>query len=801
MSKIREASEKVAQIRLNIRRGSLLIPILTLIVSIVLFITFGLPSGNEQLGKELGITSTKEDPLTFEKILEKIDKNEDGIQERLHDRFIGKKETGSERHFGDYLNDAKTFGPPLAKIWLEQLISKDFPAIAENIFDTIWKLALYALIPGLAGLIYRRNFMAWFLAAFITLLAINASGKLGSLTTAEPMPGSGWLFFFLLLQIVILLLAYRLRRHSQGFNWVSPRIYNWGLTALLVFVGIACWMGWGPGYVRGDEEKSAASFSIRHILSIKPARAQQSPGDTGAVAEATSPAAEPDGSKPSWIWAFLGTGMLGLLYKGEFIAIGLPLIYTLFRNSSPWPVRKGKNIVICLDGTSNTPDQIERGFAAQTNVYKLFQMLKSNEKAYQPTGEFDASLCKRYGDKQAGFYYAGVGNKYDNNPILQVFGLAAGMGADEMVERAYLDLVRVYQPGDRVFITGFSRGAAIARLLARAIDARGAPRAVYTLFLFGKHRNLWMSKTKARIPISVLGCWDTVGAFGIGKTILGINFQEMNLGKDMTVPDNVQQAYHMLALDERRDSFDPTLMDPDPIRPERIVEIWFPGDHANIGGGWATDRLSDITLDFLLKHISSGYAANDGEQPGDETWGVFLAAKRGDKVDIALRTRSDEDGVFLVDPDPMGQVRQWFSKLYEYRPRTLPLHAVISENVFERMGSMKPAYAPEALFKLNKALDDKRDTVVAGMDKFAETQSLNQEERDKVLSANKSLRLLRWPDYWQDVKKKVARRLEESAIEGGGGGGDGDEVTTTVEDIVNPSRVLDNTVLAGATPN
>ena len=48
------------------------------------------------------------------------------------------------------------------------------------------------------------------------------------------------------------------------------------------------------------------------------------------------------------------------------------------------------------------------------------------------------------------------------------------VGAEDLVERAYLDLVRVYRPNDRVFIFGFSRGAAITRLLARVIDARGA---------------------------------------------------------------------------------------------------------------------------------------------------------------------------------------------------------------------------------------------------------------------------------------------------------------------------------------
>ena len=409
-------------------------------------------------------------------------------------------------------------------------------------------------------------------------------------------------------------------------------------------------------------------------------------------------------------------------YKAEFLFLGLPLAYTLFRNSSPWPARKGKYIVICLDGTSNTPDQIERGFAAQTNVYKLFKMLRSNAGAYAPTGEFDASLCKRYGERQLGLYYAGVGNKYDNNPLLEVLGLATGIGADDIIERAYLDLIRVYRPGDRVVITGFSRGAAIARLLARTINARGAPRSVWTIYLLGQHRNIWMSSVKQPVPISVLGCWDTVGSFGVAKTMFGINFQQLNMGKDLTVPDNVQQAYHMVALDERRDSFEPTLMDPDPIRPERIVEVWFPGDHANIGGGWATDRLSDITLDFLLRHISSGYATTEQATPGAEDWGVYLAARKADKLDVACRTDCGDEDVATIDPDYMGQVRAWFSRLYEYRPRKLPLHAVVSETVFERMSGMRPAYAPEALFKLNEALDAHRDTIVAGL---ASSRKLN----------------------------------------------------------------------------
>lgn len=146
-------------------------------------------------------------------------------------------------------------------------------------------------------------------------------------------------------------------------------------------------------------------------------------------------------------------------------------------------------------------------------------------------------------------------------------------------------------------------------------------------------------------------------------------------------------------------------------------------------------------------------------------------------------------------------MRAWFSRLYEYRPRKLPLHAVISETVFERMSAMRPAYAPEALFKLNEALDAHRDAIVAGIEKFAETESLTEDERTRVLTSNKSLRLLRWPDYWADVKKKVRRRLDErEALMGGvasvGRAAIEPERLADLDAVLNSAKVLDNKALA-----
>ncbi|MCF6200291.1 MAG: DUF2235 domain-containing protein [Hyphomicrobiaceae bacterium] len=743
------SSRKETQAQLGISRGSRAIPILLLFMTIILFVVYALPADNNGFATKLGFPEGA--ALTFW-----------GVIEALNDSEVNKRlmSTLSEQGF---LVVGKEYVVPGLKIYLEQLVH-NIGAITESALSNLWQLTLFSLLPGFAGLIYRRNFGRWFLMSFTILLAIKASGVFGSVTSAEPMPGSGEIFFFLLSQLVVLILALRLQRHATSLSRIPPNIYNWGLISLLTIVGIACWQGWGPGM-------GAATNSAGQVMETNTdTNAIPRAGDASSAitpAQTEKPVAKvPDkeasirswvlsffGRDRSWIWSFLGTGFTGWVFKWEFILIGLPLVYTLLRNSSSWSARNQKNIIICLDGTSNTPDQIEMGFAAQTNVFKLFKMLKADKQGgYVPVGQFDASLCKKYDGRQIAFYYAGVGNKYDSDPILQTLGMATGMGAAEIVERAYLDLVRVYQPGDRIFITGFSRGAAIARLLARAIDARGAPRSMWTLKLFGKHRTIWTSSKKKPMLITVLGCWDTVGAFGVAKTIAGINFQKLNAFKDLTIPDNVSQAYHMVALDEQRDSFDPTLMDPDPIRPERIVEVWFAGDHANIGGGWATDRLSDVTLDFLLSRVSSGYAITKEQRPGaDESWGLYLTAKKCKKADVEDRDGSEYDGVAAVDPDPLGQVRQWFSNLYTYRPRTLPLHAVISETVFERMTKSMPIYAPQALFDLNDALDEKRDLIDEKVGKLVETNSLDETERKNIIGFKEKLRLSRWPKYWASV--------------------------------------------------
>jgi hypothetical protein len=671
------AAGRTATVRLVARKGSRIIPLLLLAAMVILFIS---DYHKSMTGPEVGQVLTSKLP-NAEKVA-----------------VIAKSLTGE----------------------LFASFSDNVRAVVKGTALTAGILALYALVPGIAGMIYRRSFWRYFLAGFVILYAISSvfssrsQGVLGFVSgvatpgTAGAGTGMEGVVFFVISQLVLLLLAFRLHRHTSSVGAIPPAVYNGLLAAAVGAVAVACYLKLGP-----------------------------------------------DG-----VWDAL---LPSSFYRWEFMLLMLPAIYLLLRRRLAWPSTERKNIVVCLDGTNNTPGQTELGRVAQTNVLKLFDMLKQDRpkgsvmNVLVPVkGQFDATLVKRYGDKQIAFYYSGVGNSIENSPVLDALGLATGLGADSIVDRAYLDIIRVYRPGDRIFLFGFSRGAAIARLLARTIAQKGAPRKLWSIRLFGRHWPIWKSDSKEHnVPIAVLGCWDTVGAFGVAKKIAGIDFGRVNAFKDLSVPDNVEQAYHLVALDEQRDSFAPTLMDPDPLTPERIIEVWFSGDHSNVGGSWATDQLSDVTLDFMLTKVSSGYIASETGEPGNEDWGLYLSGVNGRKYKGRI-----SDDLIVLNPDPLGQIRQVTSMVYKYVPRKLPLHAVISESVIERMTQSEPAYAPQSLFDLNDEIDKKRDSIDEKVARLEETGSLDQKERVEIFKVKEKLRLTRWPKYWAGLKVSTPLPVE-----------------------------------------
>ena len=594
----------------------------------------------------------------------------------------------------------------LSKTWAAVV-----PLLIKSQLKTIIVIAMYSLVPGLFGLSYRRAFGPWFLAAFAVMFGTNWLFDMVNMGSVAPIVDSrvtinvkgeapievhakdwGPALFTVEVNAFVLLLFFRLRLQSVGALGKAAR------RRAMLLAGFCALL--------------AVLISYRCIETMD-----------------------------FWPWMLVAVSL-------AVFAIGLTWQYWSKRTST-----HSKNIVVCLDGTWNLPGTTDFGFLAETNVYKLFKLLKGEPGA----DKGNANQCKEYRDangepKQVGFYYHGVGNPVENSELGQLLGGAFGMGAAAIVERAYLDIVRVYRPGDRIFLHGFSRGAAIARLVANTIASRGIPKTMWTLRIFGRHWPVWTLAEKVvaddvhgtDIPIAVLGVWDTVGAFGVSKNILGIPFQKINLLKNLDVPLNVQRAYHMVALDETRDSFEPTLMDPDPITVERIVEVWFSGNHSNVGGGYANDALSNVAFDFLLSRISSGYACDGKSKPGeDESWGLYLNAGRKGHCLVNEETKTT-----LINPDPRGGLRHATGAMYSHLARTLPLHAVISDTVFERMRDALPVYAPESVLKLNQELLRIQKQVLEGAKSLQDTKSITSEECDAMQGwGRERLTLMKWSQY------------------------------------------------------
>jgi len=83
---------------------------------------------------------------------------------------------------------------------------------------------------------------------------------------------------------------------------------------------------------------------------------------------------------------------------------------------------------------------------------------------------------------------------------------------------------------------------------------------------------------------------------------------------DTKVSWNVKHAFHALALDEHRLPFTPTIWETPSDRTDLdLKQCWFPGAHADIGGGYPDTMSADITLTWMISQmIKAGVISRDG---------------------------------------------------------------------------------------------------------------------------------------------------------------------------------------------
>ena len=256
-----------------------------------------------------------------------------------------------------------------------------------------------------------------------------------------------------------------------------------------------------------------------------------------------------------------------------------------------------QRLALYFDGTWN--DKVDT-----TNVFRVFRLAAD-------------------GPHQKSQYFPGVGNQ----PGHYVRGGAFGQGLSGNVKAGYDWLRQNYdwstgEEGNQIFIFGFSRGAYTARSLGGLIATCGLPKdpSLGTDWLYERYRDrknaalpIWkldyirrtgeraltgdearLLEQAQRVDIEMLGVWDTVGALGIPWTVplfsrASYHFHNPNLS---TI---YRHAFHALAIDEHRGAFKPTLWtlfqsQKNPAPPQfptldRCEQRWFPGAHADVGGG------------------------------------------------------------------------------------------------------------------------------------------------------------------------------------------------------------------------
>ncbi|KAF4584154.1 sporulation associated protein [Ophiocordyceps camponoti-floridani] len=249
--------------------------------------------------------------------------------------------------------------------------------------------------------------------------------------------------------------------------------------------------------------------------------------------------------------------------------------------ASPPPGQKPpiKRLVLFFDGTGNSFS----GSNADTNVIKMLNKLArsdSNQLHYYQTG--------------IGTYDVRNEGSVDNNwlvqrwsSLLQTMDQGFGTTFASHLMAGYRFLMRYYNAGDKIYMFGFSRGAFIARFLARMLNTVGLlckgneemVRFAYTLYrrhLQDETRTISdeveaFSRTFCRretIPGGRAGTETNVRVFflGIWDCVNSVAVLERNAPAAATVSGTAHHVRHAVAVDERRVKFRPALLSQDKLR-------------------------------------------------------------------------------------------------------------------------------------------------------------------------------------------------------------------------------------------
>lgn len=332
-----------------------------------------------------------------------------------------------------------------------------------------------------------------------------------------------------------------------------------------------------------------------------------------------------------------------------------------------------KNIIILSDGTGQIG-----GKNNNTNIYKLFNMLEDRT------------------NKQVVFYDPGLGTNWQ-----KITGNIMGNGFSKNLLDCYRFLFKNYQAGDKVYLFGFSRGAATVRSLSGFVHLFGIlPQSredliqeafkIYRMTdkdkrlktaeaFIAKNHTMWCK-------IEFLGVFDTVAALGFPVKSLSFIFDRLFPHKfhSFDLSDSVRCARHALSIDDERKTFLPVLWNKltDHEPKDRLKQVWFCGVHTDVGGGYETEELSNISLSWMLKEAREK--------------GLLIYEASPAYQSFIKSNHQNVDG--MMHNEQLGfigklfkrQVRSWNPNLHG----ELCIHATVTKRTKNNMNGNNPSYQP-----------------------------------------------------------------------------------------------------------
>lgn len=403
----------------------------------------------------------------------------------------------------------------------------------------------------------------------------------------------------------------------------------------------------------------------------------------------------------------------------------------------------GKRIAIYLDGTWNTPED-------RTNVFALYEetvgeragpeILKPKKFIFgkEKKRRWLYEQYKKLKDfEHLRYYDTGVGTRRFN----RVRGGTFGRGVSENISQAYEFLSHVWQPGDEIYVFGYSRGAYTARSLVGLLSLAGLIQAedcldknkrqqaidyLHDFIKYTHEESLkvfrsstkenpppekpeWLNKLpkeRQNIKVKFIGVWDTVASMGKPASIksrllnfFGKQIVHETLG-NAEICTNVEHAYHAMAIDEHRLDFYPVLW----IYPQKnttaltqakkikVEQCWFVGAHSNVGGGYKDNYLHEIPCYWMQqKAIDAGLLFHHKLTPSNralkepivDSYDAFMGGmhkKFTPRAFRSLKPHTPDQGGEVINEQIHESVWQYYEQNHNYRPQNIP-SAEIAMNI------------------------------------------------------------------------------------------------------------------------